>query len=47
MKKQMENANSDSLVLDGQLSLDDLMNNVDDGTYGKPVEEYVVESNAE
>lgn len=31
-------------TLDGQLSLDDIIANADDGTYGKPIDEYEVQS---
>ncbi len=47
MKTQKESDDKVLPVLDGQLSLDDIMNNADDGTYGKPADEFVVEANAE
>ncbi len=47
MKTQKESADKVLPVLDGQLSLDDIMNNADDGTYGKPADEFIVEANAE
>ena len=31
-------------MLDGQISLDDIIANADDGTYGKPIDEYKVQS---
>ncbi len=48
MKTQKESLQDESLpVLDGQLTLDDILSNVDDGTYGKPIDEFVVEANKE
>lgn len=45
MKTQKETVQDKSLpVLDGQLSLDDVLANHDDGTYGKPIDEYEVQS---
>ena len=41
MKTQKEN--DELQTLDGQISLDDILANVDDGTYGKPVDEYGVQ----
>ncbi len=29
-------------MLDGQISLDDIIANADDGTYGKPIDEFTV-----
>lgn len=29
-------------MIDGQISLDDIFGNYDDGTYGKPIDEYAV-----
>lgn len=38
MKTQKETEKATELpVLDGQLSLDDVLSSYDDGTYGKPV----------
>lgn len=34
-------------TLEGQITLDDILNNVDDGTYGKPADEFVIEVNKE
>ena len=31
-------------ILDGQISLDDILANVDDGSYGRPADEYEVQS---
>ena len=31
-------------ILDGQLSLDDVLGNIDDGTYGKPADNFEVQS---
>lgn len=31
-------------MIDGQISLDDILGNYDDGTYGKPIDEYGVQS---
>lgn len=31
-------------MLDGQISLDDIIANADDSTYGKPIDEYKVQS---
>lgn len=43
MKTQKENGQETTLpTLDGQLSLEDILANVDDGTYGKPSDEYEV-----
>lgn len=47
MKTQKEIEDKPLPVLKGQLTLDDLMNNVDDGTYGKPADEFIVEANEE
>ncbi len=47
MKTQKENVNEELPVLDGQLTLDDILKNADDGTCGKPVDEFIVEVNAE
>lgn len=45
MKTQKEAMQGQTLpVLDGQLSLDDVLANHDDGTYGKPIDEYEVKS---
>lgn len=44
MKTQKENANQEPPTLDGQISLDDILANADDGTYGKPADEYRVQS---
>lgn len=41
MNAQSEN-NRDFPILDGQLSLEDILANVDDGTYGKPSDEFEV-----
>lgn len=44
MKAQKEKDQAKELpVLYGQLTLDDVLNNNDDGTYGKPIDEYVVQ----
>lgn len=43
MKAQKENEQTKELpVLDGQLTLDDVLGSYDDGTYGKPIDEYEV-----
>lgn len=43
MKAQKEKDRAKELpVLDGQLSLDDVLGSYDDGTYGKPIDEYEV-----
>lgn len=34
-------------TLDGQITLDDVLANVDDGTYGKPADEFVIEASKE
>ena len=34
-------------MLEGQITLDDILNNADDGTYGKPADEFVIEANKE
>lgn len=41
MKTQKENA-QDYPILAGQISLEDILANADDGTYGKPADEYEV-----
>lgn len=33
--------------LAGQISLSDILNNIDDGTCGKPADEFVIEANKE
>lgn len=43
MKTQKE-ISSDVPIIDGQISLDDILANVDDGTYGKPSDEFEVRS---
>lgn len=43
MKTQKENAAKELPTLEGQLSLDDVLSNADDGTYGKPADEYEVQ----
>ena len=46
MKTQKENIAQEPtfLPIDGQISLDDILANADDGTYGKPADEYEVQS---
>lgn len=45
MKTQKETMQEQTLpILDGQISLDDVLANHDDGTYGKPIDEYGVQS---
>ncbi len=41
MKTQKEN-NDELDVLVGQISLEDIVGNADDGTYGKPIDEFKV-----
>lgn len=43
MKKTQKENSQECPTLDGQISLDDVLNSVDDGTYGKPVDEYGVQ----
>lgn len=43
MKTQKENK-VEPTVIDGQISLDDILNSADDGTFGKPADEYEVQS---
>ncbi len=41
MKAQKANEQTRELpVLRGQLTFDDVLDNYDDGTYGKPIDEY-------
>ena len=40
-KTQKENA-TQTVTLEGQISLDDVLASADDGTYGKPADEYEV-----
>ncbi len=48
MNKQKKESESKELpVLAGQLTLDDIIGNADDGTYGNPADEFIVEANAE
>lgn len=42
MKTQKETEQKALPILDGQITLEDILNNYDNGTYGKPVEEYEV-----
>lgn len=44
MKTQKEIESQELPTLDGQVSLDDVLNNADDGTYGKPADEYGVKA---
>ena len=44
MKTQKENIAQEPPTLDGQISLDDILANADDGTYGKPADNYEVQS---
>ena len=41
--KKTQKENDELQTLDGQISLDDILANADDGTYGKPVDEYGVQ----
>lgn len=44
MKTQKEiEQTAEPPMLDGQISLDDIIGNADDGTYGKPIDEYGVQ----
>ena len=44
MKSQKENEQTRELpVLRGQLTFDDVLDNYDDGTFGKPIDEYEVQ----
>lgn len=44
MKAQKENEQTRELpVLREQLTFDDVLDNYDDGTYGKPIDEYEVQ----
>lgn len=43
MKTQKEN-NTDLPTLGGQISLEDILSEADDGTYGKPADEFGVQS---
>lgn len=42
MKKTQKESNQACPALDGQISLDDVLAGADDGTYGKPADEYEV-----
>lgn len=43
MKKSQKENNVELVTLDGQITLDDVLSNADDGTYGKPADEYEVQ----
>lgn len=43
MKTQKENIAQSPPTLDGQISLDDIIANADDGTYGRPADEHEVQ----
>lgn len=42
-KTQKENVSQELPMLDGQISLEDIIANADDGTYGKPADEFEVQ----
>lgn len=42
MKKTQKESKTELVTLDGQITLDDVLGNVDDGTYGKPADEFEV-----
>lgn len=42
-KTQKENIAQEATTLDGQISLDDVLANADDGTYGRPADEHEVQ----
>ena len=42
MKTQKENA-TETVTLEGQISLEDVLGNVDDGMYGKPSDDFEVQ----
>ncbi len=44
MKKTQKENTTETVTLDGQISLDDVLGNADDGTYGKPADEFEVQS---
>ena len=43
MKKTQKENNQECPTLDGQVSLEDVLAASDDGTYGKPADEYEVQ----
>ncbi len=44
MKNTKKEQDTDLPILIGQISLEDILANTDDGTYGKPSDEYEVQS---
>ena len=42
MKKTQKESTVETVTLEGQISLDDVLAGADDGTYGKPADEYEV-----
>lgn len=43
MKKTQKENSQEFTILDGQISLEDVLANADDGTYGKPADNYEVQ----
>lgn len=43
MKKTQKENKTENVTLDGQISLEDVLANADDGTYGKPADEHEVQ----